>query len=250
MKLNQIKIPLDQIIVGIIVGAILSGTAIYFMIYKDVNILKVKVASIEAKFLEIKEWERPSYMSDDEYYLNQGIIKYEAKSCEEALLYFNKIANLSGNDFVRWKYFESLCKFKLLQHQKYKRIEQIDLAKAREIEYTLHTLMQKYPEHRLSEAIKYWRGQTLYHFLNRQEDAYNIFSELHKEYWYGTWKEGTLYYMSEILLKSGNEKKRVLAIRYLNELLQKYPDGLIRVIEDDTTYRVKNIISKKLSNLN
>lgn len=256
---------------GIIVGVVLGIGGTFFTLYQMIADHKVNINSLSNQYLDFDsrlkriekydlsvidriknvdeklfERHKPSYLSEDEWNLDEGLRSYSMGDYDVALIHFSKINSLKMPDFIKWKYYESLAKFRILQYQKYRKLIPLDQKAVSEVTFTLKKLKDDYPNNKFSEDITYWYAQTLYHFQAEYKNSFNIFKTLKDKYPWGRWKEGTLYYLSMCLLKSGNSKDRILAARTLEELLAKFPNGLIQIIEENDDFRIDGFVPRKI----
>lgn len=191
---------------------------------------------------------RPTNLTADEWNLQLGMNAYRARMYELALEHFTNVTKLSGNDFVRWKLFEALSKLRLLENTKFARATEPDPRTVDEVVNSLSLLHKEHSDSLYYPTVQYWLGQTLLQFKNDPGRAEVLFTSTIQ----GTdrqWKQGAMYYSSQILFSRGGDENLAAAVLLLEQLVRDHPNDLVRIVERGDDFLVRTVVPGRLAEL-
>lgn len=207
---------------------------------------------LEEKRLDAQErlfegGQKPGYVTDDEWKLALGLRSYQEKDYDKTLSHFSSIKRIDREtDFVRWKFYESMARLRILEHHKFRQLHPIDLKTVREISAAFSELERRFPLDKHSEAILYWHAQLKYQFEGDIKGAQERFAKILATYKFGQWRQGSLFYSAEILARDDQVENLKHAEDLLRVLAERYPTALIRLVEEGVDYRVEEVVIDRL----
>ncbi|MCP4678014.1 MAG: hypothetical protein GY854_21365 [Deltaproteobacteria bacterium] len=210
---------------------IMLALTVLWILHQGAYMFAIKRLEVEPQAAPVV---KPRFISSDEHKLSQGVSAYNVREYDRALRLFGTIGNLSGPQYVRWKFYEAMANFRKQQYIKAVLRDDVNLDSVRAAITRMEAIIEEHGEDVLYPDAKYWYGQTLRYFMGDEQAALVIFEELLEEFPEGTpfrWREGCEYYSAVILLDQHDPASREKAINTLRTLRNQRGKNLLQAIE-------------------
>jgi len=193
---------------------------------------------------------KPKFVSDDQFHLYEAKYAYDRRDYDNSLASFSEIRNLSGREYVKWKFYEGMAYFRKEQFSKSVLMDEVNMESVHAAIKRFEGIMENHDDDPLYSDAKYWCAQAYRYLLGDDDKAYELFQELLSKYPPKSsfrWREGCEYYSAVIEINRGNKEH---GIRLLNQLRKNSGNSLIQPIElGRDSYLVSFIVDSYLREL-